>query len=869
MREQLEAGTLILFDPEGNGPFKHSIKITDCIGEGGTGIIYTGMDDSGILWVIKESFPNTDNSVFSGASVCRNADGTIELHTDNKKHDLVTEINRIMENENEVALNLQNDMTNGIMNMPFYSGILNGAVIQRPLENKPSSCNQVFSRMQYIKGVTADKKTFSDTLDKLRAVEDIIGSIARIHNAGYILGDIKPQNVMIADGDNGRCFVLDYGTALKTDADGKAIIDPLAYPCSSGYAAPELFDPADNTYLTKSYDVYSLGALIMDLLMPKRTKTIREIQYRKRTEFPYHFLLKDLQEYGAFSKLSIQQELPVSPALADQLSGILQKCLADDREDRYEDACSLLTDYSVFLNNYQYRTVRPQEYNYHLFWQASYDCLADRLNNAVEGRIKSINDDGIPKERPEWWKLEPVMGYDADGICYPDAVSIANILETDDVYLYAVKGNGKTLKACQIMQRHLWNLPVLYIDLNYLSSEQDLDGDMPVNVILYPAIRSCLGYLEHPEQFIRKMKTEGDRFLIVLDNINNIGLTIRHKILNGIADMQSEFNGAKILLIGLHETIEDDVLDCSVRKIRLGMIDSQETELLKVPFFFMRQKEIKHNRPELILDTSNEVRFLESYMEDYLNITFKAETVLMEISMMMTNRLVYRRFISKPDLEKMLKKDFSQADQAKIIDDLINKYGLLIPLSYKQGFIRRDLWSKDIQDLDLPWIGEVGEFVFTYDIVQDYFTAKKISMLIKQAVYNDSLKVIPAVKTYIWDYNVVKMLLELLSQQELDKLYCLINDIDSKDTSYDGMIRSFVGYYWYCENHTLNKWVELGIKHGDDLSKEINATDPLIKETAGSRRASMEYMIKWLEKRIQEQDIRDSVYSPMEEKYIK
>ena len=258
---------------------------------------------------------------------------------------------------------------------------------------------------------------FADVLDRLKAVEDILSAVAKIHKAGFILGDIKPQNIMLADGVNGRCFVLDYGSAVRTDDEGKAWIDPLKYPRSSGYIGPELFVTEGNAYLTKAYDVYSLGALLMDMLMPERTKRIRKIQHNNKMEYPYSFLFEDLQNYGAFSKLSVQQELPVSPALADQLSMILQKCLADDRDMRYQDADELLEDYRQFVNNYRYKTVKPQKYDYHLLWQASYDSLEERLGNTLEHRINNINDVFTKQKKPEWWQLEPVKAYDPQGSC--------------------------------------------------------------------------------------------------------------------------------------------------------------------------------------------------------------------------------------------------------------------------------------------------------------------------------------------------------------------------------------------------------------------------------------------------------------------
>ncbi|MBQ3385487.1 MAG: hypothetical protein IJG59_09820 [Erysipelotrichaceae bacterium] len=807
MRNKLKADSVIWFDPAENGTFKHCVKITDCIGEGGTGIIYTGIDDSGIVWVIKESFPNTENSVLNIVHVYRRDNGNISVYTDNNDYDLNTEINRILENENEVALNLQNDLTNRIMNMPFYNGILKGAAIQCPGQNVPVICNQMFTRMQYVKGITADKTEFSDTLERLRAVEDILKAIARIHQAGFILGDIKPQNIMIADGGNGRCFVLDYGSAVKTDTNGVANIDPFTYPRSSGYIGPEMFDMAEgHFYLTKAYDVYSLGALLMDLLMPQRTKTIREIQYRQRMEFHYRFLYEDMETYGVFSKLSVMQELPVSPALADQLSRILRKSMADDREERYQDAGELLEDYSRFLNNYQYKTLKPQNYNYHLFWQASYDYMAERLNDMICGQISKVNAiKAVRKTKPEWWELLPVNGYDNEDNCYPNAVSISEVLSRESVYLHGVKGSGKTVKACQIMQRKLWEMPVLYVDLGLWNNEEISDKVLSADGIINSALWEVFGYL--PDRFTEMLKQNNDPFLIVMDNINNVGSVQKEAVFRAITGLQSANSKAQILLVGLSETIGNEKLDVSFRKIRLEGFDEQNNPLLRIPFFFMRYQEMKYKDPEFVLDTDSEVEFLKKYMDSLGTDYYRHENILLNIAMKMAEGVLYLRYISKKDLTALLENEYSPDELAEIIGILTDKLGLL---TYVQG--------KDY-------------FAFTHDIYQDYFTAGQISLLIQDAIRYDNLKVLSAVRKL--DTEVVRILLSLLKPQQLDKLYCMLNDTDSEKDIFNsiGLIEGMVNYYWYCEGYTVNRWAELGVKYRDDLSMAATAADLIMKIT--------------------------------------
>ena len=823
MRNKLEANTVIWFDPAENGAFKHGMRIIDCIGEGGTGLIYIGEDDSGIKWVVKESFPNTENSIFNTVQVYRKDDGNMAVHADKGGYDLKTEINRILENENEVTLSLQNDLTNEIMNMPFYNGTLKGAAIQCPQESTPVVCNQVFTRMQYVKGVTADKAVFTDVLERLRAVEDILHAVAKIHNAGFILGDIKPQNIMLADRGNGRCFILDYGSAVRTDDRGRAEIDPLNYPHSSGYAGPELFEFNDDAYLTKAYDVYSLGALIMDLLMPERTRMIREIQYHRKMSYPYRFLSEDLQNYGAFSKLSIQQELPLSSALADQLAKILQKCLADEREERYQDAGELLEDYRQFMNNYQYRTVKPDKYDYHLLWQASYDFLVKRLNSTLEGRTRNINDNLSVRKKPEWWELESVAGQDLDGNIYPDATDIVEKLKKEHVYMYASGGMGKTMKACQIMLRCLWEMPVLYVDCGLWSDRMDSDYDPSADEIFS---HCYLDYSCLPDGFTEYLKTE--RFLIIMDNINNISPLLRDDLFKVIGSLQSEFREAEILLIGRNENLGDNDLEASFRKIRLGSIEGQENRLLKIPFFYMLYQKMKHDNPEFVLDTVSEVRFLETYMESLGTDYYKHEREIMEIALTMADGLYYRRHIYKSELKDILRKYNSDTELREIIQILTDKLGLLVPLSglySNMQYSQLSLNDEDTMEYGLGLNSDREAYEFAHDIYQDYFTARRIAELIKVMVARGTLEPFPVFSAYRWNHDVVSMMMNFLSEEELDELYNLLSKADNNDSDYDGIIRSLAGYYWYYENHTVNRWAELGVKHDDDYSRRITEKD--------------------------------------------
>ncbi|MBR3351954.1 MAG: hypothetical protein IKG35_07580, partial [Erysipelotrichaceae bacterium] len=520
--------------------------------------------------------------------------------------------------------------------------------------------------------------------------------------------------------------------------------------------------------------------------MPQRTKTIREIQYRQRMEFHYRFLYEDLENYGAFSKLSIMQELPVSPALADQLSMILQKCLADDREERYQSAAELLKDYSVFLNNYQYKTVKPQEYDYHLLWQASYDFLVKRLNNTLEGRTRNINDNLSVRKKPEWWELESVAGQDLDGNIYPDASDIVETLKQEHVYMYASGGMGKTMKACQIMLRCLWEMPVLYVDCGLWSDRMDSDYDLSADEIFS---HCYLDYSCLPDGFTEYLKTE--RFLIIMDNINNISPLLRDDLFKVIGSLQSEFREAEILLIGRNENLDDNGLDASFKKIKLRSIEGEENRLLKIPFFYMLYQKMKHDDPEFVLDTVSEVRFLESYMESLGTDYYKHEREIMDIALAMAEGLFYRRYIYKTKLEAILRKYDSEAELKKVMQIFTDKLGLLVPLSgpySNMQYSQLSLNDEDTMEYGLGLNSDRGAYEFAHDIYQDYFTARRIAELIKVMVARGTLEPFPVFSAYRWNHDVVSMMMNFLSEEELDELYNLLSKADNNDSDYDGII---------------------------------------------------------------------------------
>ncbi len=96
----------------------------------------------------------------------------------------------------------------------------------------------------------------------LRIVDDLGGALACLHRAGFVHGDVKPGNVVVAP--DGRATLIDFGAARRIgDSAGPASAGENLADVTPAYAAPGLLagegpDPRD--------DVYSLALVALAAL---------------------------------------------------------------------------------------------------------------------------------------------------------------------------------------------------------------------------------------------------------------------------------------------------------------------------------------------------------------------------------------------------------------------------------------------------------------------------------------------------------------------------------------------------------------------------------------------------------------------------
>ena len=127
--------------------------------------------------------------------------------------------------------------------------------------------------MEYVDGeplpAYADRRGLG-LRDRLALFEQVCAAVRHVHGRGLVHGDVKPENVLVADDDEGRPIakLLDFGVAARwrSGGDGASGAPPPAWrPFTYGFAPPEVVAGGEPT---PASDVYSLGVVLRELVRP-------------------------------------------------------------------------------------------------------------------------------------------------------------------------------------------------------------------------------------------------------------------------------------------------------------------------------------------------------------------------------------------------------------------------------------------------------------------------------------------------------------------------------------------------------------------------------------------------------------------------
>lgn len=203
-----------------------------------------------------------------------------------------------------------------------------------------------FLAMEFIDGLPIDEYCHKNALrlkDRLQLFRRVCDAIGTAHRSLILHRDLKPENILVTS--DGIPKILDFGIAKEIGSGGSAsrtLTAAFVAHFSADYASPEQI--ASET-LTTASDVYSLGALLYQLLtgevpihLAPLMPAVDQVQQKIRDE-------QAIPPSARIAKVAAAIGIELSKkAIQGDLDTIVLKALRKEPSERYESTAELSED---------------------------------------------------------------------------------------------------------------------------------------------------------------------------------------------------------------------------------------------------------------------------------------------------------------------------------------------------------------------------------------------------------------------------------------------------------------------------------------------------------------------------------------------
>ncbi|MGQ9672749.1 MAG: protein kinase domain-containing protein [Candidatus Aminicenantales bacterium] len=151
--------------------------------------------------------------------------------------------------------------------------------------------------------------------------KQVCEGLAEAHSLGIVHRDLKPQNIMVDEGGNVR--IMDFGIARSLLTKGVTAAGVMI-------GTPEYMSPeqVEGKPVDQRSDIYSLGIILYEMVtgrVPFEGDTPFTVGIKHKSELP-----RDPRE--------------LNPQIPADFSALVLRCLAKDKESRYQNARELLAE---------------------------------------------------------------------------------------------------------------------------------------------------------------------------------------------------------------------------------------------------------------------------------------------------------------------------------------------------------------------------------------------------------------------------------------------------------------------------------------------------------------------------------------------